>query len=475
MDMIRKLRLRLVAIMMLVSSLLLIIIFGLVIHMTHSRIKDDSFRMMENVANAPIGAGNDRHPKRRDDLKNSGVQLPFFRVEVDADGSILATDGNYYDLTQEGSEEVLEELVSIAMSSEEKLGEIRDFALRYDRTSILDRPVSPDAPELAVADPEDGDDDLQSEALLEEKDQAAAQAAASETDVHEGSYGTEATREKDGAQIIVFADMSSELATMHNLYRTCGIIGLGSLLTFLIASIFFARWAARPVEEAWTQQRQFVSDASHELKTPLTVILTDAEMLKSPRFDEVHKQQFIDNILTMSTQMRGLVESLLQLARVDNGVIQKMQLQRVDFTQLISDELLTFEALFFEKGLTLTDALTEGITVHGSEQHLKQVVEILLDNAQKYSDPNGTVHVTLQKSGSHHCILSVSDPGDPISSEDLKKIFQRFYRIDEARAMNHSYGLGLSIAENIVKAHKGRIWAESSGGINSFKVELPLA
>ena len=364
--------------------------------------------------------------------------------------------------------------MSIAMSSEEKLGEIRDFALRYDRTSILDRPVSPDAPELAVADPEDGDDDLQSEALLEEKGQAA-QATASETDVHEGSYGTEAARKKNGTQIIVFADMSSELATMHNLYRTCGIIGLGSLLTFLIASIFFARWAARPVEEAWTQQRQFVSDASHELKTPLTVILTDAEMLKSPRFDEVHKQQFIDNILTMSTQMRGLVESLLQLARVDNGVIQKMQLQRVDFTQLISDELLTFEALFFEKGLTLTDALTEGITVHGSEQHLKQVVEILLDNAQKYSDPNGTVHVTLQKSGSHHCILSVSDPGDPISSEDLKKIFQRFYRIDEARAMNHSYGLGLSIAENIVKAHKGRIWAESSGGINSFKVELPLA
>ena len=101
--MIRKLRLRLVAIMMLVSSLLLIIIFGLVIHMTHSRIKDDSFRMMENVANAPIGAGNDRHPKRRDDLKNSGVQLPFFRFEVDADGSILATDCNYYDLTQEGS------------------------------------------------------------------------------------------------------------------------------------------------------------------------------------------------------------------------------------------------------------------------------------------------------------------------------------------------------------------------------------
>ena len=83
--------------------------------------------------------------------------------------------------------------------------------------------------------------------------------------------------------------------------------------------------------------------------------------------------------------------------------------------------------------------------------------------------------MTLQKSGAYHCLLSVSDPGDPIRPEDLKKIFQRFYRIDEARAMNHSYGLGLSIAENIVKNHKGRIWAESAEGINTFRVELPMA
>ena len=205
------------------------------------------------------------------------------------------------------------------------------------------------------------------------------------------------------------------------------------------------------------------------------MILTDAEMLKSPRFDEAHKAQFVDNILTMSNQMRGLVENLLQLARVDNGAIQKMSLQHIDLSGLVSDELLTFDALFFEKGLTLAEDIADGITVHGSAQHLKQVVEILLDNAQKYAAPHGTVQVTLQKSGAHHCLLSVADPGDAISPEDLKKIFQRFYRIDEARAMNHSYGLGLSIAENIVKNHKGRIWAESAGGINTFRVELPMA
>ena len=342
------------------------------------------------------------------------ILLPFFRVLIDADGKIVDMDGDYYDLTQEGSEAVLEELVSAVTASEEKVGDLRDYNLRYYRSGA---------------------------------------------------------RKWDG-QIIIFMDISSEIATMQNLYRTCVIIGLGS---FLVISIFFARWAVRPVEEAWAQQRQFVSDASHELKTPLTVILTDAEMLKSPRFDEAHKAQFVENILTMSNQMRGLVESLLQLARVDSGAIQKMPLQTIDLSGLVSDELLTFDALFFEKGLTLAEDITDGITVHGSPQHLKQVVEILLDNAQKYASPQGTVQVTLQKSGAHHCLLSVSDPGDPIRPEDLKKIFQRFYRIDEARAMNHSYGLGLSIAENIVKNHKGRIWAESAEGINTFRVELPMA
>ena len=417
MDMIRKLRVRFVSIMMVIVCTMLIIIFGLVVHRTHSRIREDGLRMMENAAYAPMGTLSDRNPKRKDENKTMNILLPFFRVLIDADGKIVDMDGDYYDLTQEGSEAVLEELVSAVTDSEEKVGDLRDYNLRYYRSGA---------------------------------------------------------RKWDG-QIIIFMDISSEIATMQNLYRTCVIIGLGSFASFLVISIFFARWAVRPVEEAWAQQRQFVSDASHELKTPLTVILTDAEMLKSPRFDEAHKAQFVENILTMSNQMRGLVESLLQLARVDSGAIQKMPLQTIDLSGLVSDELLTFDALFFEKGLTLAEDITDGITVHGSPQHLKQVVEILLDNAQKYASPQGTVQVTLQKSGAHHCLLSVSDPGDPIRPEDLKKIFQRFYRIDEARAMNHSYGLGLSIAENIVKNHKGRIWAESAEGINTFRVELPMA
>ena len=470
MDMIQKLRVRFVSIMMLIVCTMLIIIFGLVVHMTHARIREDGFRMMENAVYAPMGTLSDRNPKRKDENKQMNILLPFFRVLIDADGKIVDMDGGYYDLTQEGSEAVLEELVSAATAGTEKVGDLHDYNLRYYRTSAKKwfNQKAPDGnpmPETAPA----------AEATSSSAGKDAPADSAGGAEVYAPDRPAEAAPASTDGQIIIFMDVSSEIATMQNLYRTCIIIGLGSLASFLVISIFFARWAVRPVEEAWAQQRQFVSDASHELKTPLTVILTDAEMLKSPRFDEAHKAQFVDNILTMSNQMRGLVESLLQLARVDNGAIQKMPLQHIDLSGLVSDELLTFDALFFEKGLTLAEDIADGITVHGSAQHLKQVVEILLDNAQKYSEPHDTVQVTLQKSGAHHCLLSVADPGDAISPEDLKKIFQRFYRIDEARAMNHSYGLGLSIAENIVKNHKGRIWAESAEGINTFRVELPMA
>lgn len=466
MDMIRKLRVRFVSIMMLIVCTMLIIIFGLVVHMTHSRIREDGFRMMENAVYAPMGTLSDRNPKRKDENKQMNILLPFFRVQIDADGKIVDMDGDYYDLTQEGSEAVLEELVSAATASEEKVGDLHDYNLRYYRSGARKWPYGKKADRNPVP---------VAEAPSSSAGEDAPADSAGGAEVHAPDSPAQAAPASTDGQIIIFMDVSSEIATMRNLYRTCVIIGLGSLASFLIISIFFARWAVRPVEEAWAQQRQFVSDASHELKTPLTVILTDAEMLKSPRFDEAHKAQFVDNILTMSNQMRGLVESLLQLARVDNGAIQKIPLQHIDLSDLVSDELLTFDALFFEKGLTLSEDIADGITVLGSTQHLKQVVEILLDNAQKYSEPHGTVRVTLQKSGAHHCLLSVADPGDAISPEDLRKIFQRFYRIDEARAMNHSYGLGLSIAENIVKNHKGRIWAESAEGINTFRVELPMA
>ena len=144
----------------------------------------------------------------------------------------------------------------------------------------------------------------------------------------------------------------------------------------------------------------------------------------------------------------------------------------LDLSQLTADSLLPFEPVFFEKDLLLESNLESGLFVKGSEEHLHQVVDILLDNAAKYSAPGGTVRVALKRQGSG-CLLSVSNPGEEIGKEDLKNIFKRFYRIDKARAMNHSYGLGLAIADSVVKEHGGKIWAESEKGVNTFFVQLP--
>lgn len=336
------------------------------------------------------------------------VQLPYFTVSVNVWGDIVASTGGYYDLSDT---RLLEEAAQLALDSDATSGYLKEYHLRFQRAS--------------------------------------------------GPFG----------QTVVFVDVSSQLDTLENLGRACFFIALVSLSAFLGLSVLLARWAIRPVEEAWNQQRQFVADASHELKTPLTVILTNAELLQSKEYDSEKQGQFVSSILAMAGQMRGLVESLLELARVDNGTA-KMTFSEIDYSCLLQDELLPFEPVYFEKGLTLESTVPPGLRVRGSESHLRQVIDILLDNAAKYSTPGGTVTVTAQRR-SGHCLVSVVNPGQPIPREELKNIFKRFYRVDKARAMNHSYGLGLSIAESIVTSHGGKIWAESGDGRNVFFVQLP--
>ena len=270
-----------------------------------------------------------------------------------------------------------------------------------------------------------------------------------------------------------FMDISGELDTLARLNATCVIILVAGVLGFFGISVLLARWAVRPVEQAWEQQRQFVADASHELKTPLTVILTNAELLRSNEYDERSKLRFADSILTMSLQMRGLVEELLDQARVDNG-LSNAEKTRIDYSKLVSDAVLPFEPVYFEAGRELRSTVQPGITVTGSADHLRRVVDILLDNGCKYSSPGSVIELRLERQGRGSCLLSVSSPGEAMSEQQCLDIFKRFYRANQARTMNRSYGLGLSIAQGIVQQHRGRIWAQSRDGINTFYVNLPM-
>ena len=341
--------------------------------------------------------------------RDDRIQLPYFVLQFSPDGSLAAV-GGHFDLTDQA---LLSELLAAARADGQEMGDLPAYGFRY----CFGRSV----------------------------------------------WG----------ECVVFADISSERATLANLVRTCLAIGVIALAAFFLISLFLARWAVRPVERAWEQQRQFVADASHELKTPLAVILTDAELLGSSTATEEQKARYAGDILTMSNRMRGLVGSLLDLTRVENGAVEKT-MERLDLSALTEEALLPFEPLYFERELTLESEVTPGIRVNGSSPHLRQTLEILLDNGLKYADAPGTVTVRLGKQG-RRCLLAVSTPGAALSKEELSDIFKRFYRADKARAMDDSYGLGLAIAREIVTEHRGRIWAESAEGRNTFFVELPTA
>ena len=338
----------------------------------------------------------------------SSARLPYFTVRINSRDGTRSAGSSYYDLTDN---ELLNELLGRAMSGEEDTGYISEYKLRYYRTRHF------------------------------------------------------------GSDYIIFADVSSEDATMRGLWKNCLLIGAAGLAGFFLISLLLARWAVRPVDQAWTQQKQFVSDASHELKTPLTVILTNAELLQEESYPAEEKRKFTSNILAMAVRMRSLVEGLLDLARADSGAA-RTAFSDVDLSALTEETLLPFEPVFFEKGLTLSSQVEPGIRCRGSEAQLRRVAEILLDNACKYSAP-GTVELRLEKQGRSHCLLRVVSPGEPLSAQECRDIFRRFYRADKARSADGSYGLGLAIAESIVREHGGKIWCEAADRANSFFVQLP--
>lgn len=405
--MIRRLRLKFVAVIMVLVLAMLGAIFALVLHFTQRNLEQESVSMMQNLASMPLRA--QERPNRHPDAQGKNIRLPYFTVVLDENGEPEAFGGGYYDLSDE---DFLREILDAALSGGEHIGILEEYDLRYC--------LSPG---------------------------------------REQSY-------------VVFADMSSERSTLENLRRTCTAIGVLSFAGFLAIAVFLSRWMTRPVEAAWQQQRQFVADASHELKTPLTVIMANAELLQHPGSSEAEKARFSAAVLTEARQMRSLVEQLLELARMDSA-LEPPAPESVDLSRLVADALLPFEPVFFERGLSAQSSIEEDIFVCGDAQQLRQVVDILLDNAQKYASADGLIQIELKKISRARAQLCVSDQGTPLSDEALANLFKRFYRADKARSGSSGFGLGLAIAQGIVERHAGHIRAESSGGMNRFFVELP--
>ncbi|HCD43926.1 MAG TPA: sensor histidine kinase [Lachnoclostridium sp.] len=276
---------------------------------------------------------------------------------------------------------------------------------------------------------------------------------------------------------IVFADQRYERNNLKTLLIYCLLVFFAAVFLFLILSIFLSRLALKPVENAWRMQNQFIADASHELKTPLTVILANLQILSLHKECTIMEQQkWLDNTKEESERMKQLVEELLFLARSDTGAVQAQAAKAsMDFSDIVLNGVLLFESVAFENKVKLENEIEPGIILEGWDVQLKQVITILLDNACKYAGKNGSVSVRLKKS-SHYAVLAVKNTGTPIPEKEQSHVFERFYRTDESRVRKEGgYGLGLSIAQTIVDHHKGKISLTSGLETGTvFTVSLPL-
>jgi signal transduction histidine kinase len=281
------------------------------------------------------------------------------------------------------------------------------------------------------------------------------------------------TRVKQGASmalIQVERSVEPEHEALSKLLAGLLIGGAGGVVLAAIGGWFMAGKSLRPVRTAFARQHAFVSDASHELRTPLTVIRANAEFIQQEQPDNAEAR----DIVSETDRLSALVESLLAVARGQR--LTPDQLETVDLGALIGTAAAAFQPLAADKGIELSTAAADDVAVHGDREQLRQVIVILLDNALRYTADGGRVHVQARREGGNG-IVTVHDTGIGIGQEELERVFERFYRADEARnRQSGGAGLGLAIARELVMRHGGRISVESTEGAGStFTIQLPAA
>ena len=275
---------------------------------------------------------------------------------------------------------------------------------------------------------------------------------------------------EEGQKTLILGDYQRELNMLNKQALSTALLALVLILLFLPLDYFFSSWAIRPSVQAMEKQKQFISDAGHELKTPLAVIAANLSLLEDQDLS-TETRDFVQNIAVMSKKMQGLVEKLLQLSRLEQQVFTYGEM---DYSRRVSEICLQMEALFFEEGIELDVDLEQNIVLkHAIESQVEEVLRIFLDNGRKYADKPSTLFVKLYRE-KNMAILSVDSAGRSLSKEEFEKIFSRFTRLDEARSQSESFGLGLSIAKEIAANHKGKVFGYGKNGRNCFVLALPI-
>jgi signal transduction histidine kinase len=413
--MIKKLRRKFVVIIMALVSAVLMTVFITLCASTYTRLRMDT----ETAARLTLENGNkpDRFrpeiaPGRPRPGGDVAWNIPTFYVRVSADGRIVYSDYGRVSITDETAREA----VSAVLNAGESSGVLGDLELRY-----VSEPFFPDN-ETAIA----------------------------------------------------FADTSSETNGMRRIVINSLAIGGGGLILLFFISLLLARLTIKPVEKAWQVQQQFIADASHELKTPLTVIMANTDIIAAhPETQVCEQMQWLRNNQNEAARMKKLVENMLELARGDFSQ-ESLVFSSINVSDIVTNSLLSFEPLAFECNVTIADDTQPDLTILGNAEKIRRLCAILLDNAIKYAGGGGSVNLTLRRSGAH-ILLSVRNSGTAIPAERLPRIFDRFYRADPSRSSGRgsSFGLGLSIAKQIADEHGAKIHVTSSNESGTvFSVQL---
>lgn len=270
---------------------------------------------------------------------------------------------------------------------------------------------------------------------------------------------------------IAFADISTEQAILKQQLAQTIAVSVIVWFSFFITSIFLSRKLVIPIKNTFYMQECFIANASHELKTPLTVILSNSEMLASSTFasTEEQKKTRVSLIKKEALRMKKLIEDMLQLARYDS-LLKGQKFEKIDFSYIVNNCLLTYEPLIYDRGKRLKTKIHDNLFINGDSDALAHLINILLDNAIKYSTDKSEISAETSITPAKKVTFSISNYGVPISSDEATKIFQRFYRL---KSDAKGYGLGLSIALTIATNMNGKIWFESDGKEkNTFYIQF---
>lgn len=408
--MLKQLRIKFIALNMGSAALVLMLAFGAICYLDYQGERERLYNALGATLEQPNIPENHTPPSI------GGPELPpedFFPValyRIDKSGHISSERAH---VEAEISSDVLDEAIMQALSARAHKGHLEDLSLFYER--------------------------------------------------HETPNGI----------LIAFADEAT-IGSWKTLAATLSLVGIFVLAILFVINLFFSRWALSPVDTAWRKQRQFVADASHELKTPLTVIMANNAILQSnPESSISNQSQWIESTQRESERMQTLVNDMLELAQLNDMQRTQAELTDVDVSDLVEKTALQFESVAYEHGVELVTDITPDLHIQGELPRLQRMASTLIDNACKYSKIGEAISVCVRRDGKN-ALISVNNSGNVIDPEDLPHVFDRFYRADKSRTSS-GHGLGLAIAQEIAHTHGGMIVVSSTEEAGTtFTVTLPL-